>query len=137
MKLLLAALLLAASTAQAVTVTGAWARACLPGQNSSAAYMVLRSAASDALTGVALSQGTAMLHQSTHMGDMMGMADVETLPLPAGQAVPLAPGGTHIMLMDLKQKLRPGDTVKLTLHFAHAPDQDVAVKVRPVGASGP
>ena len=95
------------------------------------------SAAPDALTGVASKQGMAMLHQSTNAGGMAGMEDMDSLALPAHQAVALAPGGTHIMLMDLKQALRAGDMLTLTLHFAHAPEQTITVPVRPVGASGP
>ena len=99
--------------------------------------MVLQSAAPDALTGVQSPQGMAMLHQSTQAGGMAGMQDIDSLALPAGHPVPLAPGGTHIMLMDLPHALHPGDTLRLTLHFAHAPDQTIAVPVRPIGASGP
>jgi periplasmic copper chaperone A len=40
---------------------------------------------------------------------------VPSLELPAGQAVQLAPGGYHVMLMDLKQQLKGGDSVPLTL----------------------
>jgi copper(I)-binding protein len=37
------------------------------------------------------------------------------LDLPAGKAVDLKPGGFHVMLMDLKQQLKPGDMVPVTL----------------------
>jgi VCBS repeat-containing protein len=37
------------------------------------------------------------------------------LDLPAGKAVELKPGGYHLMLMDLKQQLRAGESVPLTL----------------------
>jgi copper(I)-binding protein len=37
------------------------------------------------------------------------------LELPAGKTVELKPGGFHVMLMDLKQPLKAGDTVPLTL----------------------
>jgi copper(I)-binding protein len=138
--LILAGLLLAAAPAIAapVTVTDAWARASLPHQNTSAAYMVLSSSKADALTGVTAAEaGMAMLHQSTRSGGMAGMEDMDSLALPAGQAVTLAPGGTHIMLMDLPHPLRAGQTLHLTLHFAHAPDQGVTLPVRPIGSAGP
>ncbi len=120
-----------------VSVRDAWARASLPHQSASAAYMILRSAAPDSLTGVSIPQGMAMLHQSTRDGGMAGMADMDSLALPARRDVALAPGGAHIMLMDLPRALRAGETLHLILHFAHAPDRDVAVPVRPVGAVGP
>jgi copper(I)-binding protein len=79
----------------------------------------------------------AMLHQSTRTGTMEGMQDVDSVPLPAGSLVTLAPGATHIMLMDLKHPLKPGDTLTLELHFARAGTEAVNVPVRPIGASGP
>jgi copper(I)-binding protein len=127
-----------AAHAAPVEVSGAWARATLPHQNEGVAYLTLRSAGGDTLTGVDSPQaGMAMLHQTTQAGGMSSMSDVDSVALPPGQAVALAPGGTHIMLMDLKQPLKPGDTLHLTLSFAHGGKQDVAVPVRPVGASGP
>jgi copper(I)-binding protein len=46
---------------------------------------------------------------------MMRMRAVPALDLPAGKAVELKPGGYHLMLMDLKQQLKAGDSVPLTL----------------------
>jgi copper(I)-binding protein len=129
----------ALSDAQApVSVSGAWARATLPGQDDGVAYMTLRSPAGDSLMGVESDQAQgAMLHQSTSTGGMAGMADVNSVPLPLGKAVALAPNGLHIMLMGLKHRLKAGDTLHLTLHFARAADQTVDVPVRPVAAVGP
>ena len=46
---------------------------------------------------------------------MWKMRAVSGLELPAGKAVDLKPGGYHVMLMDLKQELKPGDAVPVTL----------------------
>jgi hypothetical protein len=43
------------------------------------------------------------------------MRAIARLDLPAGKPVKLAPGGYHVMLMDLKQPLKKGDLVPLTL----------------------
>jgi copper(I)-binding protein len=139
MKYILAFLALTATAhAAPVEVTAAWARATLPHQNESAAYLTLRSATPDTLTGIDTQQaGMAMLHQTTRSGGMSSMSDLDSLSLPAGQPVTLAPNGTHIMLMDLKAPLKPGQTLHLTLNFAHAGKQNVDVPVRPVGATGP
>jgi len=37
------------------------------------------------------------------------------LDLPAGRAVELKPGGYHVMLMDLKQQMKEGEVVPVTL----------------------
>jgi copper(I)-binding protein len=121
-----------------VVVSGAWARATLPGHDDGVVYMTLRSPAGDSLMGAETGQAQmAMLHQSTSAGGMAGMTDVDSVPLPMGKAVTLAPNGLHIMLMGLKHRLKAGDTLHLTLHFARAADQTVDVPVRPVAAVGP
>jgi len=45
----------------------------------------------------------------------MRMRPVAGLDLPAGKPVELKPSGYHVMLMELKQQLKPGDTVPVTL----------------------
>jgi copper(I)-binding protein len=45
----------------------------------------------------------------------MRMRALPRIDLPAGQTVKLAPGGTHLMMLDLKQPMKPGDTVPLVL----------------------
>jgi len=45
---------------------------------------------------------------------------VARIELPAGKPVKLAPGGLHIMLVDIKQPLKPGDKVPLTLTVQRA-----------------
>ncbi len=125
-------LLSVSAQAAPVSVTGAWSRATLPHQDVGVAYMDLLSTEGNVLTGAeSTDAGMAMLHQSTSRNGMEGMTDISNVALPAGQIVKLAPDGTHIMLMDLKHPLKPGDTLHLVLHFARGGDQTVDVPVRP------
>jgi len=48
-------------------------------------------------------------------GNVMKMRAIPGLDLPAGKAVKLDSGGYHVMLMDLKQELKAGSTVPVTL----------------------
>lgn len=131
-------LMTAAAHAAPIQITGAWARASLPHQDTAAVYLTLLSPHDDQLTGVETPQaGMAMLHTTARHGMSMSMQDVEDVALPANHPVAFAPGGSHIMLMDLKAPLAPGATVHLHLTFAHAPAQDITVPVRPVTASAP
>jgi copper(I)-binding protein len=136
------ALLLAAplTAVQAqVVVTGAWARASLPHQDDAAVYLSLTSKGGDTLTGAASPEADmAMLHKTTEGGGgMSGMADVDSVALPAGKTVSFSPGTMHIMLMGLKHPLKPGGTVSLSLNFTHAGSKMITVPVKPVTASGP
>jgi copper(I)-binding protein len=50
-------------------------------------------------------------------GGVMRMRPVQKIDLPARKTVKLAPGGLHIMLLDIKQPLKEGDMVPLVLTF--------------------
>jgi copper(I)-binding protein len=63
-------------------------------------------------------------------GGMMSMREVPSIALPAGSTVELAPGGLHLMLIDLVEDLSPGDTFELTLEFEQADSVTVTAEVR-------
>jgi copper(I)-binding protein len=127
-----------AFAAPPVAITGAWARATLPHQDEGVAYLTLQSPQGDTLASVASPQaGMVMLHQTEQKNGMADMEDMDSLALPAGKSVALAPGGMHLMLMDLKHPLKAGDTLHLSLVFKNAGSQDVAVPVLSVHATGP
>lgn len=65
--------------------------------------------------------GMTMLHRTVQKGDRISMEPVEGgLPVPAGGRLVLAPGGAHVMLMDLERKLAVGEQVPVTLVFQGA-----------------
>ena len=55
----------------------------------------------------------------------------------AGGSVTLAPGGLHLMLMDLKGPLKQGTRVPVTLVFEKAGKIDVELSVEAMGAQAP
>jgi copper(I)-binding protein len=119
MKKLILAVSLAAVVPAAlaqVEVREAWIRATVPSAKSSGLFMQIASRQDAQLvevrSGVA---GTAEIHQMTMEGQLMRMHPVDAIALPAGQAVKLAAGGYHIMLMGLKRQLKQGETVPVTL----------------------
>ncbi|MBI5924967.1 MAG: copper chaperone PCu(A)C [Aquabacterium sp.] len=128
----------AASTVSGVIkVDNAWIRATVKGQSGTGGFMNLT--ASQPLTLVGFSTTVAAdseLHEMAMDGNVMRMQAVASLPLPAGQTVELRPGmgGHHLMLMGLKQQLKDGDEVALTLKLRTADGksltQDVKVPVR-------
>jgi copper(I)-binding protein len=60
------------------------------------------------------------VHEMKMVDDVMRMRQLPALDLPAGQTVELKPGGYHIMLLQLKQPLKEGDKVPLTLEIEDA-----------------
>jgi len=55
------------------------------------------------------------MHEMVRSGDMMKMAPVKSIAVPAKGKVELKPGGLHLMLFELNKPLKEGDTVNLTL----------------------
>ena len=108
--------------AQNVTVTDAWARATVPGQKATGAFMKITAKDNTKLVGVSSPvAGVAEIHEMKMDKDVMKMAALPSgLALPAGKAVELKPGGYHVMLMDLKAPLTKDSTVPLTLTLQDA-----------------
>jgi copper(I)-binding protein len=123
----------------AVQVEGAWARATVPGQSGTGAFMSLTAAQTTRLVGVASPvAGVAELHEMKMVGDIMKMSAIAGLDLPAGQAVLLKPGSYHLMLMDLKRPLAKDSTVPVTLRFKDAKGVESQLElVLPVGTMPP
>jgi copper(I)-binding protein len=73
------------------------------------------------------------MHRTVRRGDLMSMEPIpEGIEVPAGGSVSFAPGGLHVMLLDLKAPLAAGGVFTVTLHLARAGDLDLPVPVRPL-----
>jgi periplasmic copper chaperone A len=122
-----------------IDVTGAWAKATLPGQKVAGVYMEIRSDRTARLVGVeSPAAGSAEVHEMRNQDGVMRMRHVEALDLPAGKVVKLAPGGNHVMLFEIRQPLKPGDKVKLTLKVERGgkrEDVQVEAVVKPPSAA--
>ncbi|WP_026186033.1 copper chaperone PCu(A)C [Thioalkalivibrio thiocyanodenitrificans] len=127
-----------------VEITGdAWVRATPPKRTVTAAYLAIRNTGDEVRRVVGASStvaGRAELH--THIHDresgMMQMRHVDFIELPPGETVRLAPGGLHIMMMDVTRDLQPGMTVPLSLEFddGHRLEVEVPVHREAPHASG-
>ena len=137
----IAGLALAQSALAQVTVTDAWVRGTVAGQKATGAFMQLKSPADAALVDAASPVAKIVeIHEMKMEGGVMTMRAVDKLPLPAGKAVELKPGGYHVMLMDLAQPLKEGDTVPLKLTFedkaGKKQTQDVKAQVKALTTAG-
>jgi copper(I)-binding protein len=104
-----------------VAVMDNWVRANAPGQSVGAAYMTLLSAQdSTMIKAEADIAGSVEIHSMKMEDGVMKMRMLEELPLKAGKAEKLAPGGFHLMLFDLKKPLTAGENVNFTLSFRDA-----------------
>jgi periplasmic copper chaperone A len=139
-RILLAALLLASCSKSGtpdIRISDAWARETVAGQTATAAYMTIdnRGTGDDRLVNVeATVPAEAMLHVSESSGDVSRMREMGAgLALPAGTAVQLKPGGSHVMITGLGAPLRTGEVMKLRLRLEKSGPREVAVSI---GAEG-
>ncbi len=128
-----------AARAQSVTAEQAWARATAPHAQTAAVYATITARMADRLIGGSTPiAATVQVHETAMEGGVMHMMPVPGgLLLPKGKAVTLAPGSYHLMLINVKQQLQPGQRFPLTLHFAYEPPLTVTVVVGAAGASMP
>jgi periplasmic copper chaperone A len=126
-----ATLVLAPLAAAQVTVSDAWTRAVAPGQMATGAFMRLTAATDLTLVGAASPAAKIVeVHEMKMEGGVMKMSAVDRLPLPAGKPVDLKPGGYHVMLMALREPLKEGDTVPITLTVVDKAGKTQKVEVR-------
>ncbi|MCE2998475.1 MAG: copper chaperone PCu(A)C [Betaproteobacteria bacterium] len=123
--------------AQEVSVRDAWVRGTVKGQSATGAFMELNARTNARLVGASSPVAKVVeVHNMTMENGVMKMFAVEAVDLPAGKPVRLAPGGFHVMLMELHKPLSAGDKVPLRLTFELANKQrenvDLQVDVRDV-----
>ena len=122
-------------------ITGAFSRATLPNAPVGAGYLTItnKGTSDDRLVSASSPvAGMTQIHQMKLEGDVMKMGELpEGLVIPAGQSVTLAPGGLHIMFMQLTQQLAEGSTVPLTLTFESAGTVEVELMVGAINADEP
>lgn len=113
-----------------VAVSGAWIRATVPGQKATGAFMDLTSKGTGKLISATSPLTAAVeIHEMKMEGEVMKMRQVKEIELPDGKVVKLAPGGYHVMLMDLKEELKAGEKIELVLTFETAEGKQETQKV--------
>lgn len=131
----------AETAASIVVITEPWSRETAEGQNAGGAFMTIANTgtAADRLTGGSTPvAGRVEIHTMTMENDVMRMRQLaDGLEVPAGGQVTLKPGSFHVMLMDLKQPLKAGEKVPLTLTFAGAGTVETELDVRPADTMAP
>ncbi|MBP7942933.1 MAG: copper chaperone PCu(A)C [Polynucleobacter sp.] len=119
-------------------IENAYTRATVPGQMAAGGFMKIENKGGVDLLVSASSPvaGEVQLHEMAMEGNVMKMRQVKDIPVPAGGAVELKPGGLHLMFMSIKAPLTAGETVPVKLKFAKAGEVEVKFPVNAMGAHG-
>jgi copper(I)-binding protein len=126
--------------AWALDASDGWMRAMPPGQPTAAAYLTLRNAGEEPARLVAARAPFAErveLHESSQIDGAWRMRQLDSLTIPPGGSVVLAPGGTHLMLFGLSRQISEGDSLTVTLELDSGESLPVSIEVGPPGGSGP
>lgn len=117
--MLVAAICSGPCAAEGVQIREGYVRELPPGQSTSAAYMKI---VNDTNRAVAIVAATSDVAQSAEIHEIrageagtMRMDMVRRLSIPAHGTVQFAPGGYHLMLVNLKRTLHAGDSVSIML----------------------
>src|SRR5690242_20859947 len=124
-----------------LVISQAWGRATPGGAKTGGGYLTIQNkgTAPDKLIGASTDiAGKVEVHEMAMNDGVMKMRPLENgLAIEPGKTVKLAPGGNHLMMMDLKNPLKQGEKLPVTLQFEKAGKVTVTLDVEGVGAKGP
>ena len=127
--------------AGAIEIEQPWARATPKGATIGAGYMKITNTGTEPdrlVGGSAPFAGRLEVHSMTMEQGVMKMREMkEGLEIKPGETVEFKPGGYHVMFVGLKEPLKQGDDLTVTLKFAKAGTVEVKYPVEAVGAGGP
>ena len=126
-----------ASTA-AVALRDSWVRALPPTQTSTAAYLTVANEGEVPVKVVAASAPVAArveIHTTREVDGLMRMEQLQELAVPPGMNVDLAPGGTHLMLLELERMPGVGEVIRLCLQLEPGGQLCTAAPVRKSSAA--
>lgn len=113
-------LLAASASADTLHTSDTHVRASLPGQKNTAAFASWHNAGKEILTLTSLSSPAAAkveLHTHTQNNGQMQMREVKDFTLKPGQHVAMQQANLHLMLIDMPQALKEGDSITITSCF--------------------
>ena len=102
-----------------IQIEDAWIRPANAGMNSALYFNIVNeSGKADTLYKATFEDaGMVMIHETYKDGDMTGMKMVNGIVVKPHSTFELKPGGFHIMLMNLKKDLKPGNKKDFELFF--------------------
>jgi periplasmic copper chaperone A len=124
-----------------LVITQAWCRATPGGAKVAGGYLTIenKGSAPDRLIGGSADVAAKVqVHEMATSNGVMTMRPLDDgLTIEPGKTVKLAPGGYHLMMLDLKSPLKKGDQLPVTLEFEKAGKVQVSFDIQGVGAPGP
>ena len=118
-----------------IAVRDAWIREPPP-RSPAAGYLLIENRGEQSIELVAAETPAAErteIHIMQHKNGRMTMRKADSVSVPADGEIELKSGGTHLMLMQLRQPLKAGDEVELQLRFSDGTQLLIKAPVRKGG----
>ena len=118
-----------------IEITGAWARASV--SKNGAAYLTIQNHGDRAHLLIGAETPLARkveIHTHTMDGQIMRMRKTEKIGIAPNKSIKMAPGGIHLMLLNLERKLQQGEEFPLLVKFQSIDPINIKVKVEGIGA---
>ncbi|HEX4052309.1 MAG TPA: copper chaperone PCu(A)C [Steroidobacteraceae bacterium] len=122
-----------AQSERGVRVAQAWIR-WLPANLPAGGYLTLVNDSARPVTLVAVQSpayASVALHRTLTSGGTARMVPVAAIPVPAHATLDFASLGYHLMLMQARQPVQPGQQLPLTLQFADGGTLQISAQVKP------
>lgn len=119
-----------------VVISDAWTRPTATGMPMGVAYFTItnNTGADDALVAASTPAAARVeMHETSIEDGMARMRPLTEIAVPRAGRVAVAPGGIHLMLVDLVQPLEAGSRVPLVLEFRTAGKMTVELSVEARG----
>lgn len=107
--------------------------------NPGAVYFTIRNdgAGDQAIRSVSVNgAGMAMLHETRMEGGTARMGEAGEVEVHAGETIAFAPGGLHVMAMDIGDTLEAGGQTEVTLTFASGDKVSFPAEIHAPGDAG-
>ena len=116
-------------------ITEAWARASIPSNKNSSAYMKVKNNTNEEFVIIAATSPDVANNVELHNSfvDEKGisrMTSIDKVVVPVNSEIEFKTGSMHIMLMNLKKNLVAGDKFKINLIFDGKDPMEVEVEVK-------
>lgn len=125
--------------AGAIVLEDPWSAATPSGASVAAGYVTIRNTGANPdrlLSASTPRAGRTEIHEMSMDNGVMRMRPLPSVTIAAGGAVTFAPGGMHIMFMDIGAPFTDGATIPVTLRFERQGEVQATFTVRARGGHG-
>ncbi len=121
------------SYASEIQIEDAYVNAPPPISNVAAGFFIVSNHSTQSVDITHISSpvaGKVEIHSTSHEHGQMKMRKVDKLSIPSHESVTLSPGNMHLMFMQLKHVLNPGEHTEITVEFSNGDTVTVDAEIR-------